>query len=105
MTVIEVLKRILQALRRPVIKGNSIELIVGTDRLVTLNENLDRVYLLVQNNGGLNLYVSFGAPQGGVRIAPAGYFEIPDNCINNSVYLYTLAGTVNASIVEGVRVN
>lgn len=87
---------------RPFYRFNNIGFQVGTTQLAALPDNPNRVYLLIQNNGALNLYASFGAPTAGVQIAPAGSYEWSPICPNSSLYLYTQSGSVNVIVVEGV---
>lgn len=64
-----------------------------------LNKNLLRRYLLIQNQGAVNMVISFGSAGSstqGIIIVPAGYYE-PYFPPNNDVYVYGSFGY----IVEG----
>lgn len=73
-------------------------------QVAAISANQNRVYLLIQNQGAINVFVSFGAPQGATIIAPNGSYELNQYCPNNAVYIFTSTGTCNCVVVEGVRI-
>lgn len=81
----------------------NLDIVATTQRLITINENANRIYFLIQNLGAVNVYVSFGAPQAGALLLPNSSYELDQRCPNNALYIYTLAGTAPCVIVEGVK--
>lgn len=75
----------------------------ATDTKNILPENPHRVYLAIQNQGTQDIYVAFGGPNGGLKIIPGTGFEWNINAPQNSVYVYTLAGSVACILIEGTR--
>jgi len=68
-----------------------------------LGENRTRIYLNVQNQGGINIFVSFGERTAGLLISPGNGFEWNINPPQNSIYVYTAGGPCNCILIEGAR--
>lgn len=70
--------------------------------------NTARIYLMMQNVGAANVFVSFGRSASitagqSFRIAGAGGFYEPILGTTSSVHMITAAGTQPVNIVEGFR--
>jgi len=70
--------------------------------------NADRIYLMMQNVGAGDVFVSFGrgasiTPGASFRIAAGGGFYEPILGTTSSVHMITAAGMQSVSIVEGFR--
>lgn len=66
--------------------------------------NTNRRYLLIQNNGGVTIYVRFGSAHSGsegVWIAAGGNFE-PNVVPVDAVYVRSATSTALVSIYEGL---
>ena len=75
----------------------------NTNQLAILPANIRRVYLLIQNQGGISLRVSFSSPSAGVLILAGGSYELTVNCPNSSLYIWTDTGSCNGVLIEGVK--
>ncbi len=70
-----------------------------------LNANVERNYLLIQNNGGSDVFVNFGSKASltGIKIVSGGNYE-PTVVPVDSVYLTSNTGFTNlCAVVEGVE--
>ncbi len=68
-----------------------------------MDQNTNRNYLLIQNNGATNVTVTFGAAQNGsegIIIPPGGSYE-PIKAFWDAVYLKAASGTDAVVLIEG----
>lgn len=68
-----------------------------------MDQNTNRNYLLIQNNGATNVTVTFGAAQSGsegIVIPPGGSYE-PIKAFWDAVYLKAASGTDSVVLIEG----
>lgn len=76
---------------------------VGTSSLEVLASNLNRKYLLIQNNGVSSIFYRVGegnATVNDIEIVPGGAYE-PFNVPINEIKLISDSGTNDVVIIEG----
>lgn len=65
--------------------------------------NDSRIYLLLQNQGALPVYLGFGQPSSGVIIQPSASYEINPHAPNCAIYVWTTSGVSQCVIIEGTQ--
>ena len=77
--------------------------VIGTESVQVLVNNINRRYLLVQNNSAATIYLSFSNKANtfdGLKIISGGYYE-PFIIPRSAVYLIAAAANSNVVVVEG----
>jgi hypothetical protein len=64
-------------------------------------DNIDRIYLLIQNQGADNLYVNFGQPAGvgDILIIPGGNYEPTHAIPTNAIYIFCPTSTFGCLVM------
>lgn len=82
---------------------SNLPFVATTTQTAALSANSNRVFLMVQNQGTVNIYVSAGAPQGAILIAPNGAITLDIMAPNNDIYIFTLTGSSQCAVMQGMR--
>lgn len=75
-----------------------------------LAENNSRNYLLIQNNGGSTVYISFGGTPsvtgaGSIVLSPGSNISFDNGIVPNNNAMIISSGSNLVSVIEGSRVN